>query len=71
MVLALIEAGYLDRVLLASDFAAARDITRNGGAGYAKTITQFVPMLREAGVGDDAIHTMTVENPLRFLAFVP
>ena len=71
MVLALIEAGYLENVLLASDFAAARDITRNGGAGYAKTITQFVPMLREAGVGDDAIHTMTVENPLRFLAFVP
>jgi len=71
MVLTLIEAGYLDNVLLASDFAMARDITRNGGAGYAKTITQFVPMLREAGVGDDAIHTMTVENPLRFLAFVP
>ena len=71
MVLALIEAGYLDNVLLASDFAAARDITRNGGAGYAKTLTQFVPMLREAGVSDDAIHTLTVENPLRFLAFVP
>ena len=71
MVLTLIEAGYLDNVLLASDFAMARDITLNGGAGYAKTITQFVPMLREAGVGDDAIHTMTVENPLRFLAFVP
>ncbi len=71
MVLALIEAGYLDNVLLASDFAAARDITQNGGPGYAKTITQFVPMLREAGVDDDAIHSMTVENPLRFLAFVP
>ncbi len=71
MIRALIEAGYLDNVLLASDFAMARDITRNGGAGYAKTLTQFVPMLREAGVGDDAIHTMTVENPLRFLAFVP
>ena len=71
MVMALIEAGYLGNVLLASDFAAARDIQANGGAGYTKTITQFVPMLREAGVSDDAIHTMTVENPLRFLAFVP
>ena len=71
IVLTLIEAGYLDNVLLASDFAMAGDITRNGGAGYAKTITQFVPMLRETGVGDDAIHTMTVENPLRFLAFIP
>ena len=71
MVLALIEAGYLNNVLLASDFASASDTTRNGGAGYAKTITQFVPMLREAGVDDDAIRTLTVENPLRFLAFVP
>jgi phosphotriesterase-related protein len=70
-ILALIEAGYLDRVLLASDFAVAAAIQRNGGAGYAKTITQFVPMLREAGVPEDAIYTMTVENPLRFLAFVP
>ena len=25
----------------------------------------------EAGVRDDAIHAMTVDNPLRFLAFVP
>ena len=28
-------------------------------------------VLREAGVGEDTIHTMTVVNPLRFLAFVP
>ena len=41
------------------------------GAGYAKTVPEFVPMLREASVGDDAIHAMTVDNPLRFLAFVP
>ncbi len=71
MIRALIEAGHVDRVLLASDFAAAEDIQRNGGPGYAKTITRFVPMLRDAGVTDDQIRAMTVENPLRFLAFVP
>ena len=67
----LIEAGYLNRVLLASDFHGARDLQRSGGPGYAQTVTRFVPMLREAGVGDDEIRTMTVDNPLRFLAFVP
>lgn len=71
MILALIDAGYLNRILLASDFHSARDLRRNGGPGYAQTVTQFVPMLREAGVGDDQIRTLTVDNPLRFLAFVP
>ena len=71
MIRALIDAGYLENVLLASDFARASDIQRNGGPGYAKTVTQFVPMLREAGVTDEQIHAMTVDNPLRLLAFVP
>jgi phosphotriesterase-related protein len=71
MVQALLDAGHAERVLLASDFALASDLQRNGGAGYAKTITRFVPMLREAGVDDATIHTLTIDNPLRFLAFVP
>lgn len=71
MVQAMLDAGHAERVLLASDFALASDLQRNGGAGYAKTITQFVPMLREAGVDDATIHTLTIDNPLRFMAFVP
>ena len=71
MVQAMLDAGHAERVLLASDFALASDLQRNGGAGYAKTITQFVPMLREAGVDDATIRTLTIDNPLRFLAFVP
>ena len=71
MIRALIDAGHLENVLLASDFARASDIQRNGGPGYAKTVTQFVPLLRDAGVTDDQIRVMTVDNPLRLLAFVP
>ena len=71
MITTLIEAGYADKVLLASDFSQAEHLKRNGGAGYAKTVTQFVPMLREAGVNEEAIRTMAVDNPRRFLAFVP
>ena len=71
MVQAMLDAGHAERVLLASDFARASDTQRRGGAGYAKTITQFVPMLREAGVDDATIHTLTIDNPLRFMAFVP
>ena len=71
MVQAMLDAGHVERVLLASDFALASDTQRRGGAGYAKTITQFVPMLREAGVDDATIRTLTIDNPLRFMAFVP
>jgi len=71
MVRALIDAGYLERVLLASDFARASDTRRNGGPGYAKTVTQFVPMLRAAGATDAEVTTLVTDNPLRFLAFVP
>ena len=71
MIRALIDAGYLDNVLLASDFARASDTQRNGGPGYAKTVTQFLPLLRDAGVTEEQIRIMTVDNPLRLLAFVP
>ena len=71
MVLALIEGGFTDRVLLASDFALPADTRANGGPGYGKTLTRFVPLLREAGVDDDTLWRITSDNPRRFLAFEP
>jgi phosphotriesterase-related protein len=71
MVLKLIDAGYAERLLLSSDFSRAEQLTRNGGAGYAKTVTVFGPKLREAGVSQDTLHAILVDNPRQFLAFVP
>ena len=71
MVLNVLEAGYEDQVLLASDFAASRDLKSNWGNGFATAIVQFVPKLRHAGVDDATLHRITVDNPRRFLAFVP
>jgi phosphotriesterase-related protein len=71
MVMALIEAGYADNLLFASDFSNAAQLKRNGGAGYAKTVTVFAPKLREAGAKEDTLHRILVDNPRRFLAFVP
>ena len=50
MVLALIDAGYAGNLLFSSDLSTANQIKHNGGTGYAKTVTVFVPKLREAGV---------------------
>ena len=71
MVVALIDAGYADNLLFSSDLSTANQLKHNGGAGYAKTVTIFVPKLREAGVKEDTLHGILVDNPRRFLAFVP
>ena len=69
MVLAFLDAGYADRLLLSSDYNfTARSAAR---PGYASTLTIFVPKLRQAGVKEETIRAVTVDNPRRFLAFVP
>jgi phosphotriesterase-related protein len=71
MVLAFLEAGYANRALLASDFSFLGSTKRRGGGGVGRAVTKFVPMLRERGVKEETIHEMLVDNPRRFLAFVP
>ena len=61
MVMALIEAGYADHLMFSSD----------ASSGYAKTLTVFVPKVKAAGASDEVLHKITVDNPRRFLAFVP
>ena len=61
MVMALIEAGFADHLMFSAD----------ASSGYAKTITVFLPKLRAAGATDEVLHQIMVDNPRRFLAFVP
>jgi phosphotriesterase-related protein len=71
MVVKLIEEGYADNLMFASDFSSAAQLKRNNGAGYAKAVTVFAPKLRAAGVKEEVLHGILVDNPRRFLAFVP
>jgi phosphotriesterase-related protein len=71
MILAMVEAGYADRVLISSDFAMASSLKKNGGAGLAQASTVFGPMLVKAGLSEALLHRILVDNPRRFLAFVP
>jgi phosphotriesterase-related protein len=61
LVTALIDAGFADHILISGDASRA----------YAKPITLFMPKLRAAGVKDEVLHGITVDNPRRFLAFTP
>jgi phosphotriesterase-related protein len=71
MVMSLIDAGYADNLMFSSDQTRANGIKRNGGPGYAKTLTVFLPKLKAAGASDAVLHQITIDNPRRFLAFVP
>ena len=59
-------------MLGASDGGAGDSILKSrGGPGYARAYKLFVPKLRTAGVDEATLRTITVDNPRRFLAFVP
>ena len=67
LVLGLIEAGAADHVLLSQDVGQAQELRSRGGRGYTYLVESFLPALRDAGVGEEAIELMTVENPRRWL----
>ena len=71
LVMKLIEAGYAANLLFSSDLAFIAGTKQGGGAGYAKTLTVFVPKLKAAGASDDVLRMIIRDNPRRFLAFVP
>ncbi len=60
LVLAFLEAGHLEHLLLSSD-------TRSD---FLK-VMRFAEQLQRAGVTEAMLHTIMVDNPRRFLAFVP
>jgi phosphotriesterase-related protein len=61
LVMALIDAGFADHLMFSAD----------ASSGYAKTLTVFLPKLKAAGASDEVLHHIMVDNPRRFLAFVP
>lgn len=66
-ILRLLERGHGDRILLSHDLCHTMQLKAFGGNGYTYLADVFLPRLREAGVPDEAIRQMTVENPRRIL----
>ncbi|MDE2924981.1 MAG: hypothetical protein OXT71_01105 [Acidobacteriota bacterium] len=65
----LVQAGYLDRVLISMDICANSLLRWNGGHGFDYLLTTFVPLLREEGLTDEQIRVILVDNPIRVLDF--
>ena len=61
LVMTLLDAGFADHLMFSAD----------ASSGYSKTMTVFLPKLKAAGASDSVLHQIMVDNPRRFLAFVP
>jgi phosphotriesterase-related protein len=70
-VLAVLDAGYEDHLLLSADSTPVPQLKANWGQGYGSVVSQFVPKLRYAGVDDSILHKILVDNPRRLMSFVP
>ena len=71
---ALIEAGYLDHILLSHDAgwynpARADGLPDEGYRGYTALTRDFIPALLKSGVSDEHIKRITVNNPVSAFAF--
>jgi phosphotriesterase-related protein len=72
-VLAMRDAGRLDRVLVSHDAGWYRVGEPSGGAfrPFDTLFTRFVPALKAAGASDDDVRRLLVDNPRRALAGQP
>jgi phosphotriesterase-related protein len=67
LVMQLIERGHEQQILLSHDVGVVPELRYHGGRGFTYLSETFLPRLRNLGLPDSAITTLTVENPRRFL----
>ena len=67
LLLALLEAGHGDRILLSQDVCHDSQMAAYEGHGYTYLSETFLPRLRAAGVDETIVRTLTIENPRRIL----
>ena len=63
----LVARGHADRILLSQDVCHDSQLKAYGGNGYVYLFETFLPRLRDAGMSEATIRTMTFDNPARIL----
>ena len=59
----LISRGRLSQLLLSHDVCIPAHLRAYGGGGYDYLLREFIPRLLAAGISQEQIHTLTVDNP--------
>jgi predicted metal-dependent phosphotriesterase family hydrolase len=62
---ALIERGYVERLLISHDRNRGHEMRFGGGSGYNHIFETFLPRLQALGVSEEQIETIMVRNPAR------
>ncbi|MFQ5879996.1 MAG: phosphotriesterase [Dehalococcoidia bacterium] len=69
LVTAMVEAGLAERLVLSCDTNGHALGWRQPPHTYGHLLRRFVPRLRQAGISEETVHTILVENPKRLLPF--
>jgi phosphotriesterase-related protein len=69
-IIQLIDAGYLNQILISHDICAKIRISRYGGSGYNHILETIVPMMKQKSLTDEQIYTIMTDNPKRAFTFV-
>jgi phosphotriesterase-related protein len=69
-IMALIDEGFLNQILISSDMCRKHRLWSYGGPGFAHILENVVPLMREKGMPEEHIRTLLVENPQRLFQFV-
>lgn len=67
----MINAGFVDQLLLSQDVCMKMDLRKYGGFGYDHIVTSGMLMFRQAAIAESDIEKMLVHNPARVLALTP
>ena len=67
---ALIDAGFLERVLISGDVFLKSMLRRYGGLGYTFVLHTLRPLYHAAGITQTQLDTVFANNPKRLLAFL-
>lgn len=66
-ILELIDAGFINNILLSHDVCLREHLAVYGGCGYTYILNEFVPRLSKRGLSEKELTTLLVTNPSRAL----
>ena len=64
---ALIDEGWVDRLVISHDVCTKMQLLHYGGLGYAHILRSIVPRLKRRGVDDATVRRLLADNPARLL----
>ena len=68
-IIELIDTGHVSQILVSHDVCQKIELKKYGGHGYSHIPRYVIPLMRQMGVTESDIRTITVDNPKRMLSF--